>query len=93
MRNPNSLLSSILIEDYFVSTVYPLVSRLPQGSSNVLYGQSTVRNSWSNVYLDDILISGVSEDDHLHTLKVVLERLQTAGLDFTQDKCKFLVPY
>lgn len=32
------------------------------------------------VYIDDILISGVSEDDHLHTLKVVLERLQSAGL-------------
>ena len=44
------------------------------------------------VYLDDILISGVSEDDHLHTLKVVLERLQSAGLHLKQDKCKFLVP-
>ena len=37
------------------------------------------------VYLDDILISSVSEDDHLHTLKVVLERLQSAGLHLKQD--------
>ena len=44
------------------------------------------------VYLDDILISGVSEEDHLKNLKLVLQRLQSAGLQLQRNKCTFLVP-
>ena len=42
------------------------------------------------VYLDDILVSGVSEEDHLHNLQLVFERLHSTGL-FLKDKCKFCV--
>ncbi len=43
------------------------------------------------VYLDDILISGVSQEDHLRNLKIVLQRLQSAGLTLQKSKCTFLV--
>ena len=43
------------------------------------------------VYLDDILISGVSKLNHLRNLQLVLEKLQSAGLYLQQNKCKFLV--
>ncbi len=32
------------------------------------------------VYLDDILVTGVTDEEHLQTLDVVLTRLQDAGL-------------
>ena len=44
------------------------------------------------VYLDDILITGTSEEDHLSTLEEVLKRLQDAGLRLKRNKCKFMVP-
>ena len=43
------------------------------------------------VYLDDILVSGVSKEDHLHNLQLVFERLHSAGLFLKKDKCKFCV--
>ena len=43
------------------------------------------------VYLDDILVSGVSKEDHLHNFSLVLERLFSAGLLLKKDKCKFCV--
>ena len=43
------------------------------------------------VYLDDILISGVSEEDHLKNLRMVLERLQSAGLILQRSKRTFCV--
>ena len=44
------------------------------------------------VYLDDILITGTTEEDHLSTLEKVLKRLQDAGLRLKRNKCKFMVP-
>ena len=44
------------------------------------------------VYIDDILITGETEADHLQTLERVLERLAKAGLRVKKNKCKFLVP-
>ena len=43
------------------------------------------------VFLDDILISGKSEAEHLATLKEVLSRLSKAGLRLQKHKCKFMV--
>ena len=43
------------------------------------------------VYLDDILISGVTKEDHMHNLQQVLERLQSAGLTLKKSKCEFVV--
>lgn len=40
--------------------------------------------------LDDILVAGIDEEDHLRTLSLVLERLLTAGFRLNKAKCKFL---
>jgi len=42
------------------------------------------------VYLDDILIAGSSEEEHMFMLEQVLSRLQRAGL-MLQQKCDFFV--
>ena len=43
------------------------------------------------VYLDDILVTGKTEAEHLHNLNKVLQRLQSSGLTLKKDKCKFMV--
>lgn len=43
------------------------------------------------VYLDNILVSGATEEEHLRTLDEVFERLKKAGLRAREDKCKFMV--
>lgn len=42
------------------------------------------------VYLDDILITGSSEQEHLATLAKVLSRLDKAGLKVKREKCEFM---
>ena len=42
------------------------------------------------VYLDDILITGSSEEQHLKNLSEVLKWLQQAGLWLKKEKCEFL---
>ena len=42
------------------------------------------------VYIDDILVAGVDEGDHLHNLGQVLERLESAGLSLKKSKCVFM---
>ena len=42
------------------------------------------------VYLDDILITGETESEHLATLEEVLQRLAAAGLHLKREKCTFL---
>ena len=44
-----------------------------------------------SIYLDDILITGISEADHLSTLDKVLTRLEAAGLHLKKNKCEFLL--
>lgn len=44
------------------------------------------------VYLDDILISGETEAEHLKSLEQVLERLAKAGLRVKKPKCNFMAP-
>ena len=43
-------------------------------------------------YLDDILIIGPSQEEHMANLKEVLSRLNKAGLRLHKDKCEFMVP-
>ena len=42
------------------------------------------------VYLDDILVTGSTEESHLQALDEVLSRLDKAGLRVKQSKCEFL---
>ena len=44
------------------------------------------------VYLDDILVSSRSEEEHLKILDEVLHRLQEAGLKVRASKCQFMMP-
>ena len=41
-------------------------------------------------YLDDILVTGVTDDDHLQNLEEVLTRLQKHGICLKREKCQFL---
>ena len=41
-------------------------------------------------YIDDILISGETDEEHLQNLEAVLGRLQDHGVTVKQSKCKFL---
>lgn len=42
------------------------------------------------VYLDDILLTGRSDHEHLETLNEVLRRLREAGLRLKRNKCAFM---
>lgn len=42
------------------------------------------------VYLDDVLITGETEEQHLSALEEVLKRMSKAGLRLRKDKCVFL---
>ena len=44
------------------------------------------------VYIDDILITGHTEEEHLHTLDKVLQILEKAGVRLKKEKCVFMVP-
>ena len=44
------------------------------------------------VYIDDILVIGTSEDDHLKNLDEVLQRLKNAGLRLKKEKCNLMLP-
>ena len=44
------------------------------------------------VYIDDVLVSGESEAEHLQILEVVLTRLQQVGFWLKLSKCAFMLP-
>ena len=44
------------------------------------------------VYIDDILVTGRTEEAHLAALDEVLKRLSSAGLRLKKNKCIFLAP-
>ena len=54
---------------------------------NILLGIPKV-----TVYIDDILITGTTDEEHLKTLAEVLRRLEKTGLRANMAKCKFLAP-
>ena len=44
------------------------------------------------VYIDDILVSGKTPEEHLYNLNEVLHRLESAGLHLKKEKCSFCLP-
>ncbi len=44
------------------------------------------------VYIDDVLVTGKTEEEHLAALGKVLQRMSEAGLRLQKDKCVFLSP-
>ena len=71
-------------------------TRLPFGvSSAPAIFQCTMENILQGidhtvVYIDDILITGQSEEEHLRVLNEVLQRLENAGMRLKRSKCIFL---
>ena len=43
----------------------------------------------SLVYIDDVVIFSESQEEHLHHIQLVFERLRTAGLRLNAAKCHF----
>ena len=43
------------------------------------------------VYLDDILVTGKTNKEHLENLREILTRLETAGMRLKEQKCVFLL--
>ena len=54
---------------------------------NILQGIPRV-----SVYIDDILVTGATDEEHLQNLEEVLSRLQAAGARLKQKKCSFMLP-
>lgn len=44
------------------------------------------------VYIDDILVTGRTEEEHLRTLDEILTRLEKAGMRLKKEKCTFMAP-
>ena len=44
------------------------------------------------LYLDDILITGKTKQEHLDNLSAVLQRLAAAGMKLRPEKCSFILP-
>ena len=72
-------------------------NRLPFGISSVPGIFQRTMESLLNgipkviVYLDDILVTGGSEEEHLHNLELVLKKLEGTGLHLKREKCKLLM--
>ena len=45
------------------------------------------------IYLDDVLITGRSDKEHMDTLNLVLTKLEAAGLHLKREKCIFYVRF
>ena len=43
-------------------------------------------------YVDDIVVTGAEESEHIATVQKVLERLRKAGLKVKPEKCAFMLP-
>ena len=73
-------------------------TRLPYGiSSGPGIFQRNMENLLQNIpyviiRVDDILVSGASDEDHLNNLEEVLKRLASAGLRLRKNKCVFMEP-
>ena len=46
----------------------------------------------TQVYFDDIMVTGVHDDEHLENLEAVLDKLAAYGLHLRKKKCDFMQP-
>ena len=73
-------------------------TRLPFGvSSAPSLFQRTMENLFKGfpnvcVYIDDILLTGKTEEEHLKTLEAVLDKLSKVGMKLKKEKCMFFAP-
>ena len=70
-------------------------NRLPFGAAPAIF-QRCMENllrgcQGVSVYLDDLLVTGSTTDEHLERLDHVLHVLETAGLKLNRSKCAFLL--
>ena len=42
------------------------------------------------IYIDDVLVTGSSKEEHLQSLSHALSRLESAGVTLKRSKCVFL---
>jgi len=54
------------------------------------YGRLVTRIEEYGGVLDDILITGGNDGEHLHILTAVLTRMQQSGLRLSKAKCEFI---
>ena len=72
--------------------------RLPYGiSSAVSLFQRTMDNLLKglpgvSVFLDDILVTGKTSEEHVQNLRAMLERLSDSDLELRREKCLFFLP-
>ena len=43
------------------------------------------------VYLDDVLVTGRTNKEHIKSLELVLKRMEEAGLFLKKEKCSFML--
>ena len=71
--------------------------------NRLVFGITTAPAIWQNaidqvlqglpgvqVYLDDILVTGRWQEEHLRNLDAVLKRLEERGLKLKREKCEFV---
>ena len=44
------------------------------------------------IYIDDLLVTGRTDQEHLEHLAEVLRRLKEAGMKLKKEKCAYLLP-
>ena len=66
---------------------------MPQPSSSGQWITSILKGiPHVTVYLDDIVVTGTTEAEHLKNLEMVLQCLQEAGVRLQKEKCVFHTP-
>ena len=92
-KNQNSMWLSIPTRGCIV-----IYTRLPYGISSAPgIFQGVMENLLRGIpgviiYLDDILVTGHTTQEHLKSLEEVLRRLEEGGLIVKKSKCEFMVP-